>query len=158
MKKIITRNWICSNNILDSDSSLEVRQVSCWIVKNSQILVVSKNAEKWSIPGGHTETGETVRESLNREILEETGLDISKLDAQLIGYYIIKESNDSAEEKYLQLRFFVEAKELDLNLTKPIEEHEIKYSKLVNINEIPNFVKWASDSEDFKIIKNFLNT
>lgn len=38
----------------------------------------------WGIPGGGVEAGEERRTALNREFLEETGLDISKYEAELI--------------------------------------------------------------------------
>ena len=38
----------------------------------------------WGIIGGGVDSGETQREALNREMLEESGIDISKYDAALI--------------------------------------------------------------------------
>ncbi len=35
------------------------------------------HAGKWSLPGGHQELGETVRETAAREVFEETGLEVA---------------------------------------------------------------------------------
>ena len=41
--------------------------------------------DEWSIPGGHQEWGETVREAAAREAMEEVGLKVT--DLKLIGVY-----------------------------------------------------------------------
>lgn len=37
--------------------------------------------DKWSIPGGHVELGETLKDAVKREIKEEVGLDVEILDS-----------------------------------------------------------------------------
>lgn len=37
-------------------------------------LVMTKNHRGWELPGGHREIGETIKETLAREILEESGI------------------------------------------------------------------------------------
>ena len=39
--------------------------------------------DKWTIPGGHIELGETMREAVVREVKEEVGLDVS-VERQLL--------------------------------------------------------------------------
>ncbi|MFA5155032.1 MAG: nucleotide exchange factor GrpE [Patescibacteria group bacterium] len=48
----------------------------------NQVLLIKnpKWGEYWSVPGGHIELGETMEESLRREIMEETGLEIDKVE------------------------------------------------------------------------------
>lgn len=41
--------------------------------------------DEWSIPGGHQEWGETVREAAAREVMEEVGLKVA--DLKLIGVF-----------------------------------------------------------------------
>lgn len=49
--------------------------------ENRALLVKSdKWRDKYAIPGGHIELGETMEEALRREIVEETGLDIYEIE------------------------------------------------------------------------------
>jgi 8-oxo-dGTP diphosphatase len=55
--------------------------VGAVIVADSKVLIVKRKydpmAGQWSIPGGAVEVGETLEDSIAREMLEETGLDIA---------------------------------------------------------------------------------
>lgn len=49
----------------------------CMVYKDDEILVINRTKNDWpglSFPGGHVEKGETLEESVIREIKEETGL------------------------------------------------------------------------------------
>ena len=54
--------------------------VGAVIVANGQVLIVKRKydplAGQWSLPGGGVELGETLEDSIVREMLEETGLEI----------------------------------------------------------------------------------
>ena len=54
--------------------------VGAVIVQDGQVLIVKRKydplAGQWSLPGGGVELGETVEDSIVREMLEETGLEI----------------------------------------------------------------------------------
>ena len=54
--------------------------VGAVIVQDGQVLIVKRKydplAGQWSLPGGGVELGETLEDSIVREMLEETGLEI----------------------------------------------------------------------------------
>lgn len=47
-------------------------------------LVIRDPYRKWGLPKGHTEDGETFRETALREVREETGLEDVRVDAELV--------------------------------------------------------------------------
>lgn len=72
--------------------SVERRIVSAYIVSSDgKILLGKKDPEKggvylnsWHGPGGGVDVGESDEEALVREVLEETGIDISRAEKELI--------------------------------------------------------------------------
>ncbi len=58
--------------------------VGCILIKENKVLLTKRNPEifegnKWCIPGGHIDIGETPDEAVIREVKEETGLNVNKL-------------------------------------------------------------------------------
>jgi 8-oxo-dGTP pyrophosphatase MutT (NUDIX family) len=149
-EKTVSLNWFETSEILPEHQNTEIRQVSAWVVCDGKVMIVSKNAIKWTIPGGHPESGETTRESLNREVWEESGIDISNANPVLLGYYHVTETTPEQTEIFLQLRFKVEMPEEAVINAKPSVDHEIAHNKLVTINEIPYYIAWADNASDYK--------
>ncbi|MFD1851814.1 NUDIX hydrolase [Oceanobacillus bengalensis] len=52
---------------------------------NRLLLQKRSDNQKWGLPGGFMDLGETVQETARREVFEETGLQLGKLD--LFGIY-----------------------------------------------------------------------
>lgn len=57
--------------------------------EQGQILLQKRQSGIWSVPGGFIELGESTEEAGRREVLEETGIEIGKLD--LVGVFSGKE-------------------------------------------------------------------
>lgn len=66
---------------------------SGYLVENGKVLLVHhRGFNKWVPPGGHIEAGDTFAETVKREVLEETGLDVEVLSTAPV---IINDANAS---------------------------------------------------------------
>jgi ADP-ribose pyrophosphatase YjhB (NUDIX family) len=55
------------------------------ITHDGQVVLVTEDGVAWDIPGGRPEAGESLRQTLDREMLEETCGRVQ--DARLLGYF-----------------------------------------------------------------------
>jgi 8-oxo-dGTP diphosphatase len=84
--------------------------VGALIIEDSRVLLVKRGhaprAGEWSIPGGVLELGETVRECVVREALEETGLTVEALE--LLGVFdrIVRDLDERTLYHYVLIDFF----------------------------------------------------
>lgn len=75
----------------------------CMVYKGERILVIDRVKSDWpglSFPGGHVEKGETLEESVIREIKEETGLTLHS-----VKFCAIKEWDWGDDIRYLGLLY-----------------------------------------------------
>lgn len=78
-KKEETKKNACMKDILfDVDGVLFSYRVGGVLIKNNKILL-TKGGDDYSLPGGHSQIGETSQETIIREFKEETGLDVEPL-------------------------------------------------------------------------------
>ena len=110
--------------------------VGAIIIQNGKILIVRRGSEpgkgKWSVPGGLVELGETVKQTVVREVKEECGLD-AEVD-KLIDVVDSMTFDENGKLKYhfVILDFFVKLKGGELKpgddakeaLWVPLEEVE----------------------------------
>lgn len=108
--------------------------LTCIIKCIDEYLVVqrSKNDDflpgAWEFPGGNIEDNELIFDALNREILEEIGLDISNFDKKIVNVYDeIKSKNDLVH--YIELDFLVEVNSKDLNVVLSREHDDYRWVK-----------------------------
>jgi len=102
---------------------------------NNKVLLIKRSdsmwGDAWSIPGGHIEYGETVKESLIRELKEELNLNI--LDIKFLAYEEFTVPT-KPNKQFLSINFIVIAKESIIPNKEIREAKWFDLSKLSKIN------------------------
>jgi len=87
MKQIITNKY----NLTDSEMTEVVKRVKVLLVNSNNDVLLGYSHNNYQFPGGHVEDNETLIQAVNREVLEETGIDLNVKNIEpfacAIGYY-----------------------------------------------------------------------
>lgn len=108
-------------------------QVSGYIFNDKQELLIVKNENTWTIPGGHPESGETPLETLTRELMEEACVTLK--EPHYLGSVEVIENNQT----YYQLRYVALVKDIH----PFIQKWEICERKFVPLAELHNYITWS---------------
>lgn len=108
-------------------------QVSGYIYNEKNQLLIVKNGDNWTIPGGHPEPGETQVQTLERELIEEACVTLK--DIIYLGAVEVVENG----ETYYQLRYTAKVLEV-----LPFDtEWEVDEREFVRLENLPNYIKWS---------------
>lgn len=110
--------------------------------ENKEVVIVSDNKGKyWTLPGGSVEPGETARQTLKREVMEEADIEISGI--KLLGLQKVAEKGGA---RY-QARFFCRIKKVLPQTTDPAKGKVLmrKFVPLRNLNKI---LKWGKIADE----------
>ena len=141
MKKIVINN---EYNLKDADMTEVVQRVKGLLINSKNEILLGYSHHDYQFPGGHVEENESLVETLHREILEETGMNL-KLDnstpfACTIGYY--KDWPMEGKNRKTEIYYFeVRTDELpNLENTEYTEDEidgnfELRYIPLDNVEE-----------------------
>jgi 8-oxo-dGTP diphosphatase len=117
---------------------------------NDKILLIKRNTAPftgyWALPGGRMDPGETVEQTIVREVKEETGLDVEI--TQKIGEYIEKGIKDDVDYEYYPTCFVV--KVVGGELKK--QDSEIQDIKQFSLSALPLPLAFEHD----QMIKDYL--
>jgi len=117
-----------------------------------KILLIRRNTIPfkgyWALPGGRMNPGETIEQTIVREVKEETGLDV--VVVSLIGEYVEKGIKDDIEYAYYPTCFLV--KPIGGEIRK--QDSEIQEIKLFNLNMLPEPLAF----EHYKMLKDYIQT
>jgi ADP-ribose pyrophosphatase len=99
------------------------------VIKDGKILLIKRafepGAGKWSIPGGMVEVGEKLSEACEREIEEETGLEIEVLE--LINVFDMIDEDDQGRIQYHYVLVDFLAKPVGGTERKSVEATDMKW-------------------------------
>ena len=96
--------------------------------KRNEYLMVKRTSEEeemagvWEMPSGKVEYGETVESGLQREVLEEVGVNISQFKKSIIGLSEYRSSKNGVSKYTVQLNYLVDVPDIDLDV-KLSDEH-----------------------------------
>ncbi len=117
-----------------------------------KILLIRRNTIPfkgyWALPGGRMDPGETIEQTIVREVKEETGLDV--VVVSLIGEYVEKGIKDDIEYEYYPTCFLV--KPIGGEIKK--QDSEIQEIKLFNLNMLPEPLAF----EHYTMLKDYIHT
>jgi 8-oxo-dGTP diphosphatase len=102
----------------------------------------------WALPGGRVDPGETVEQTILREVKEETGLDVTVVSK--IGEYHEQGVQDGAEYDYYPACFLVKVVSGEIKK----QESEIEEVKLFSLNAVPAALAF----EHAQMIKDYITT
>ena len=109
-------------------------QVSGYVFNENNELLIVKNKESWTIPGGHPERYEYPIGTLVREVMEEACVSIKDLK-YLGAVEVVKKG-----ETYYQLRFFARVDKVhDFK-----DEWEVSERKFVKLEDLDKYIPWAN--------------
>ncbi len=120
------------------------------VEKNGKFLLVKESleskTEKWIVPGGTVEFGESLEEALVREIKEETNLDI-----EIERFLDFKEVIATKFDYHTVIFFFlVRSKNSDIKLEQKITDHGFFTKDEINNMSLVDSARWLFDNFIFK--------
>lgn len=148
MEKII----INEDNLEEKDIHGEEVRVKAFIKNSDDELLVIHNNKTYQLPGGHNVEGESLQETIMREIKEETGIDIeiTKEPFMEIVEYNKNFLNTGYNISNTIYYFEVETDDLPefskLNLTELESRTELKIN-YVKLSEIEDFIEESKSNK-----------
>ena len=106
------------------------------INERGEFLLQKRSDGLWGVPGGFIELGESTEEAGRREVLEETGIEIGKLD--LIGVFSGKQHYVKLPngDEFYPVTIAYSSKEIKGGTLKA-DGHETTEAKFFKANELP---------------------
>jgi len=118
---------------------------------DNKILLIKRNTKPfvgyWALPGGRMDPGETIEQTVVREVKEETGL--QSMIVRVVGEYVERGVKDNIEYEYYPTCFVV--KVIGGELKK--QDSEIQGIQLFSLDELPPLA-----FEHEKMIEDYVHT
>ena len=108
------------------------------IICNGKLLLEKRKNEpgkgKWSVPGGLVDLGESVEQTVIREVKEETGLEVEKPEHIDVVDNIIRDENGRVKYHFVIIDYFMRLKGGTLKAASDAEE-----LKWVSLNDVEKY-------------------
>lgn len=118
---------------------------------DDKILLIKRNTRPfvgyWALPGGRMDPGETLDQTVVREVKEETGLEVKIL--YVVGEYVEKGIKDDIDYEYYPTCFVVQPIAGELKK----QDSEIQAIQLFSLNALPTLLAF----EHTKMIKDYVS-
>jgi 8-oxo-dGTP diphosphatase len=118
---------------------------------NGKILLIKRNTRPfvgyWALPGGRMDPGETLAQTVIREVKEETGLEVKIL--YVVGEYVEKGIKDDIDYEYYPTCFVVQP--IGGELKK--QDSEIQAMQLFSLTALPTPLAFEHD----EMIKDYVS-
>lgn len=104
METIITNKY----NLKEEDMTEIVKRIKIFFINSKQEILLGYSHNDYQFPGGHVEENETFIQAINREIREETGMELKILTlkpfACAIGYY--KDWPEEGKNRKIEIYYY----------------------------------------------------
>lgn len=141
MKQLITNKY----NLTDSDMTEVVKRVKVLLVNSNNDVLLGYSHNNYQFPGGHVEENETLVQAVNREVLEETGIELNITNIEpfacAIGYY--KDWPAEGKNRKIEIYYYEVKTDEKTNLenTDYTENEkdgnfELRYIPLLNVENV----------------------
>jgi mutator protein MutT len=100
--------------------------VGAVIIKDGKILLEKRKSApgrgKWSIPGGLVELGESISQTVVREVAEETGLEVYQPELIDVVDNVVRDENGEVKYHFVIIDYFVKLKGGNVKASSDAEE------------------------------------
>ena len=140
MEKLITNDY----NLKEEDMTEVKKRVKLFLINSNNEILLGYSHNEYQCPGGHIEEGENNISAINREIKEETGIELNVTEAEpfvcLEGYY--KDWPEEGKNRKIEIYYYEIKTDLkpDLSKTEYTESEkegnfELRYIPLDKVEE-----------------------
>ncbi len=139
----VTNTWIKTDDIKNYSPITQVYGIV--FNDNGEILVCRESKEgSWIIPGGHPEEGESIEDTLKRELLEEVDVEVEGIKP--LGVQKVIFPDNDPDKAIYQVRCVAKLKKLNPQTPDPANDSTWE-RKFVPASEVTNYVKWGKTGE-----------
>lgn len=141
---------------LEDITEVSIR-IKALIINSTKEILLGKSDISYQFPGGHLEDNESLIESLKRETLEETGIEISDEEIDRPFYkvtYLNKDYPAKGINRKSEIYYYVVKtdKEVDLSKVK-LTENEIKHNYRLEKMPLLSSIDVISKNDNNKVIE-----